>query len=83
LDYAQQQGLRVDTVVEIHAAARHARARRSVEAVLAQVKPGDLLLVSELSRLGQAHAVRLGAELAGSLLLPLPSAGAVSAAGGL
>jgi len=54
LDYAHRQGLIVDTFVEAQVSSRHAAARRGLDAVLEQVQAGDLLLVSELSRLGRS-----------------------------
>jgi DNA invertase Pin-like site-specific DNA recombinase len=54
LDYAQRQGLTVDTCVEAQVSSRRAAARRGFETVLEQVHPGDLILVSELSRLGRS-----------------------------
>src|SRR5437588_739340 len=54
LDYAHGQGLIVDTFVEDQVSSRHAAARRGLDAVLEQVQPGDLLLVSEISRLGRS-----------------------------
>jgi len=53
LDYAHRHGLTVPTFVEAHASSRHAGTRRSVDTVLEQVHAGDLILVSELSRLGR------------------------------
>ena len=54
LDYAHRHGLTVHAFVEARASARHAGVRRGVDALLEQVHPGDLLLVSELSRLGRS-----------------------------
>jgi DNA invertase Pin-like site-specific DNA recombinase len=54
LDYAHRHGLTVQTFVEAQASSRHAGARRGLDAMLEQVQPGDLLLVSELSRLGRS-----------------------------
>src|SRR6266852_131156 len=54
LDYAHRQGLTVHTFVEAQVSSRHAGARRGLDAVLEQVQSGDLLLVSELSRLGRS-----------------------------
>jgi DNA invertase Pin-like site-specific DNA recombinase len=54
LDYAHRHGLTVHTFVEAQASSRHAGARRGLDAMLEQVQPGDLLLVSELSRLGRS-----------------------------
>lgn len=54
LEYAHRHGLTVQTFVEAHASSRHVRARRGVDALLEQVHAGDLILVSELSRLGRS-----------------------------
>jgi DNA invertase Pin-like site-specific DNA recombinase len=54
LDYAHRQGLTVDTFVEIHASSRRPPGARGLDTVLEQVRPGDLILVSELSRLGRS-----------------------------
>ena len=54
LDYAHRHGLLVQTFVEAHASARHPGAKQGVATLLEQLQPGDLLLVSELSRLGRS-----------------------------
>ena len=54
LDYAHRHGLLVQTFVEAHASARHPGTRQGVATLLEQLHPGDLLLVSELSRLGRS-----------------------------
>jgi DNA invertase Pin-like site-specific DNA recombinase len=54
LDYAHRYGLTVQTFVEAQASSRQAGVRRGVDTLLEQVHPGDLLLVSELSRLGRS-----------------------------
>lgn len=54
LDYAHQHGLMVHTFVEAQVSSRHAGAKRGLDTVLEQVQPGDLILVSELSRLGRS-----------------------------
>jgi DNA invertase Pin-like site-specific DNA recombinase len=54
LDYAHRHGLTVPTFVEAQASSRHARAQRGVDTLLEQVQAGDLILVSELSRLGRS-----------------------------
>jgi len=54
LDYAHRQGLTVHTFVEAQVSSRHAGARRGLDTVLEQVRPGDLILVSELARLGRS-----------------------------
>jgi DNA invertase Pin-like site-specific DNA recombinase len=54
LDYAHRQGLTIDTFVEAQVSARHATAKQGLDTVLEQLQPGDVLLVSELSRLGRS-----------------------------
>jgi DNA invertase Pin-like site-specific DNA recombinase len=54
LDYAHRQGLRVDTFVEARVSSRRTAVKRGLHTVLEQVHAGDLLLVSELSRLGRS-----------------------------
>jgi DNA invertase Pin-like site-specific DNA recombinase len=54
LDYAHRHGLLVQTFVEAHASARHPGAKQGAATLLEQLHPGDLLLVSELSRLGRS-----------------------------
>jgi DNA invertase Pin-like site-specific DNA recombinase len=50
----QSQGLTVHTFVEAQVSSRRAAARQGLDTVLEQVHPGDLILVSELSRLGRS-----------------------------
>ena len=61
LDYAHHHGLTVQTFVEARASAHQVGARPGVAALLEQLHPGDLLLVSELSRLGRSvgHIIQL------------------------
>jgi DNA invertase Pin-like site-specific DNA recombinase len=61
LDYAHRHGLMVHTFIEAQVSSRHLAARGGLDAVLEQVQPGDLLLVSELSRLGRSvgHIIQL------------------------
>ncbi len=54
LAYAHRQGLTVHTFVEAQVSSRYTGARRGLDTRLEQVHPGDLLLVSELSRLGRS-----------------------------
>jgi DNA invertase Pin-like site-specific DNA recombinase len=44
----------VHTFVEAQVSSRRAAARQGLDTVLEQVHPGDLILVSELSRLGRS-----------------------------
>jgi DNA invertase Pin-like site-specific DNA recombinase len=54
LDYAHRQRLTVHTFVEAQVSSRRAAVRRGLDTVLEQVQPGDLIVVSELSRLGRS-----------------------------
>jgi DNA invertase Pin-like site-specific DNA recombinase len=54
LDYAHRHGLTVHTFVEAQASSRRTASRRGLDTVLEQLQPGDLILVSELSRLGRS-----------------------------
>lgn len=54
LDYAHRHGLMVQTFVEAQASSRHTRARQGMDTLLEQVQAGDLIVVSELSRLGRS-----------------------------
>jgi DNA invertase Pin-like site-specific DNA recombinase len=53
-DYAHRHGLIVETFVEAQVSSREAGTRRGLDTLLDQVHPGDLILVSELSRLGRS-----------------------------
>ena len=53
-EYAQRTGLHIDEVVEIEISSRKDRDKRRVDEVLSMLKPGDNLIVSELSRLGRS-----------------------------
>ena len=54
LDYAHRHGLTVHTFIEAQGSSCHMVAKRSLDSMLEQVQAGDLLLVSELSRLGRS-----------------------------
>jgi DNA invertase Pin-like site-specific DNA recombinase len=54
LDYAHRQGLTVDIFVEAHSSSRRPPGARGLDALLEQLHPGNVLLVSELSRLGRS-----------------------------
>jgi DNA invertase Pin-like site-specific DNA recombinase len=54
LGYAHRQGLTVDTFVEAHTSWRRPPGARGPDTLLEQLHPGNLLLVSELSRLGRS-----------------------------
>src|SRR4029450_6988601 len=54
LDYAHRQGLTVDPFVETHTSSRRPPDARGLDTLLQQLHPGNVLLVSELSRLGRS-----------------------------
>jgi len=54
LEYAHRQGLTVDTFVETHTSSRRPPDARGLDTLLQQLHPGNVLLVSELSRLGRS-----------------------------
>jgi len=54
LDYAQRQKLPIDEFVEISVSSRRSPAERGLGTLLARLEDGDLLIVSELSRLGRS-----------------------------
>ena len=54
LKYAHRQGLTVHTFVEARVSSRRTALKRGLDTVMDQVHPGDLILVSELSRLGRS-----------------------------
>jgi DNA invertase Pin-like site-specific DNA recombinase len=53
-DYAHRHGLTVSTFVEARVSSRQTGAKRGGDTLLEQVHPGDLILVSELARLGRS-----------------------------
>lgn len=53
-EYAQRHSLKIDRTIEIEVSSRKDRDKRRVDEVLAMLKPGDNLIVSELSRLGRS-----------------------------
>lgn len=54
LDYADRQGLRVDTWMEVKMSSRRTPKERRIDDLVDSMKPGDTILVSELSRLGRS-----------------------------
>jgi DNA invertase Pin-like site-specific DNA recombinase len=54
LDYAQRHRLQVDALVEVQSSSRKSLRERGLDALFSSLQPGDLLLVSELSRLGRS-----------------------------
>ena len=54
LDYAQQKQFAVDRVIELQSSSLKVRHKQRVGELLDSLKPGDRLIVSELSRLGRS-----------------------------
>lgn len=54
LDYAQQHQLQVDKFLEVQVSSRKSLRERGIDGLFAGMQAGDLLLVSELSRLGRS-----------------------------
>jgi DNA invertase Pin-like site-specific DNA recombinase len=54
LDYAQKHRVTVDEFVEIQRSSQHATHRAELMRVIEALKPGDRLIVSELSRFGRS-----------------------------
>lgn len=54
LDYADRLGLRVDTWMEVKMSSRRTPKERRIDDLVDSMKPGDTIIVSELSRLGRS-----------------------------
>jgi len=54
LEYARKEGLKIDDFIEIQLSSRRSTKERKIDEVLEQLKEGDILIVSELSRLGRS-----------------------------
>ena len=54
LDYAQHHHLQIDRFLEIQVSSRKSLKERGIDGLFAGMQSGDLLLVSELSRLGRS-----------------------------
>lgn len=54
LDYAQHHQLQIDRFLEIQVSSRKSLKERGIDGLFAGMQVGDLLLVSELSRLGRS-----------------------------
>jgi DNA invertase Pin-like site-specific DNA recombinase len=53
-DYAQQHHLQIDRFLEVSVSSRKSLKERGIDGLFAGMQTGDLLLVSELSRLGRS-----------------------------
>lgn len=56
LEYARRHDLKVDEFVEITVSSRKTPKQRRIDELLAKIQTADILLVSELSRLGRSTA---------------------------
>lgn len=54
LDYAQKNQLQIDQFIQVQSSSRKSMKERSIEQLFSAVQHGDLVLVSELSRLGRS-----------------------------
>jgi DNA invertase Pin-like site-specific DNA recombinase len=54
LDYTRKQDLKVDDFIEIEISSRKTTKQRRIDELLSSLNKGDLLIVSELSRLGRS-----------------------------
>lgn len=54
LDYAQRHQLQISQFLEVQVSSRKSLKERGIEGLFADMQAGDLLLVSELSRLGRS-----------------------------
>lgn len=54
LDYAQRHHLHIDRFLEVQASSRKSLKERGIDGLFAGMQAGDLMLVSELSRLGRS-----------------------------
>jgi DNA invertase Pin-like site-specific DNA recombinase len=54
LEYAHRQGLRVDEFVEVEVSSRRDSKARRIDELILRLEDGDLLIISELSRIGRS-----------------------------
>ena len=54
LEFAQQEKVKVDHFMELSVSSRKSTGERKIDQLLDQLKKGDLLLISELSRMGRS-----------------------------
>jgi DNA invertase Pin-like site-specific DNA recombinase len=54
LSYANSKGLKVDNWIEVKASTRKSPMARKIDELVSRMKSGDILIVSELSRLGRS-----------------------------
>ena len=56
LEWANSRGLKVDNWIEIAISSRKTTRERRIDELMANLQKGDILIVSELSRLGRSIA---------------------------
>ena len=54
LDYAHKQGITIDDFVRVQVSSQKSIKKRKIDELLEQLNAGDMLIVSELSRLGRS-----------------------------
>lgn len=52
LEYSNREGIHIDDFIEVTLSSRHSSRKRRIEELKERVEAGDMLLVTELSRLG-------------------------------
>jgi DNA invertase Pin-like site-specific DNA recombinase len=60
LDFAQKEGLKVDEFIEVSISSRRPEQHKQLNTAINQLKKNDLLIVSELSRLGRSLGQVIG-----------------------
>jgi DNA invertase Pin-like site-specific DNA recombinase len=54
LEFAHREGMKIDAFIEVTSSSRQNSRQRRIEELQEQLRPGDRLLVTELSRLGRS-----------------------------
>jgi DNA invertase Pin-like site-specific DNA recombinase len=72
LEFARRERMVVDEVLEIQASARRPGPVRHLDTLLSMLQPGDVLIVSELSRLGRClvNSIFMGRGAPGGMRVP-------------
>jgi DNA invertase Pin-like site-specific DNA recombinase len=60
LDFAQKEGFKVDEFIEVSVSSRRSEQRKQLNTIINQLTKRDLLVVSELSRLGRSLGQVIG-----------------------
>ena len=56
LDFCRRNDIKVDDYIDVEISSRKSRRERRIEELLGKIRPGDTIIVSELSRLGRSTA---------------------------